>query len=1249
MALDRAKLHVNTYLKDENKIESVNKLLDDVTQNDIKTDTFVTLHFFSNILDIKDIDLKTLAKNVSKDVSGEHYFFCVGPLNYGNNRIDAFYDYFLNPPTLADTEKSENTLTLLSDDQHDKDAIRKYTLKLKIFKFESNRTYYIPIEYYPPVQFHAGYQLDCVKQVVKTFSQEDKQRYISATAFEVSAPFDIGASIYDDVNPIFAVLNNIIIRGAPTRTSPFIEQVFEKFGNQKAQNDLGNIMFGNDNLETDNLLSSVEYLLPIAVARVQKTILEALMTDKISIDKSKWHVLVTERDVPCSAIAFEDLRQMFDHLTVLSKEYQDMKFPKINLEIISTKEFADSPLHLDIKPTTEPTNQQRFKEYDMVIDISVLQKSDIKTVAFSEFKCKNNCYFNIRSAKQIRNNRHIYTSDTVEYRPLVTKDTQGNYKDIAETKEHLQYFLQLLFRKEDFRPGQLPILNRALQNKSVIGLLPTGGGKSLTYQLAAMLQPGVTLVIDPLKSLMKDQYDGLINAGIDTCVFINSTLTAQEKEEREKQMESSQMQFVFLSPERLCIYKFREQLKTMRDLHVYFAYGVIDEVHCVSEWGHDFRFSYLHLGRNLYNYVCTKNQENQEKHLTLFGLTATASFDVLADVERELSGNGAFSLDADTIVRYENTNRLELQYKIEKIDANVSPNNKWDIYKAKNEQITNNISQIPALIGDLQSPESIKYIKNKFIERENLDKKANKTEIDNIINTDLTTKLPDDWLKQQNKSYKQGGIIFCPHRQGSLGIDSTQTNRGIASAIKDDLNCNVGAFKGGDEMTDQDRFINNELPLMVATKAFGMGIDKPNVRFTVNINMCSSLESFIQEAGRAGRDRRMALAIILYSDLGDVDKNVMMYFYNNTFKGAEHEKQVMHNLLSLRPVDYFIAEDEMIEKQPEYPVAVFLATLLNTQINQSIVAFVSYQENDDTQYDYKDYVHKAIYRMCCIELIDDFTQDYNNHQFRIVSKRKADGEYYQGLKRFLMRYYSTDRSEEEIRKVPDYKGENEIHKCLGYLTEFIYEKIAIKRKRAIDDMQTFCIQGLDDTKDWKEVNEDLKDFIYYYFNSKYAKDDYVADNSEEFSLTQDTDRGRISSIDIVSKYIRVVDDDLIDAGGTPKDNVKHLQGAVRLIRRSLTETNSALDLLNAFCLFYLGTNNNQTLDEELQRSYKDGLIGFSETVSNYEDFWNFFEDFHTGIKEKAREIEKLNDIKEEITASIHAKIIRSLTNKYIEQ
>lgn len=1345
-ALERAKLHTKIYLNDETKIQLVNKYLDDVEKTDIETNQPITVHFFSNILDIPQINLKKLAHLVGENVSGEHYFFCVSPLIEGrSHRLDAFYNYFnlVNIPTVfSNLEQSENQLQLLAEDAHLKDITRKYTLKLKVFKFERNTVYYIPIDYYPAVQFHAGYYLDCVKK------QRDELSLLSN--FEVSAPFDIGACVYEDVNPILAVLNNIIIRGLPTKASPFIESNFASFGNTAQQNDFGSIIFEDKNVDPNNLQLTQS---PIAIARLQKTIIEAILTEKLDIQQSQWDVLVKENDVPCAAMAFEDLKQMFENLTALSVDFDTMKFPKVNLEIIGSQKYLDSPLHLETKPLSIAKNQQKSKVYDIVIDISMAIFKEKKEESFSEFKCKNHCYFNIRSAKSRRSQRHIYTSDAIEYKPLVTKDAQGNYQDIEANKQRLQYFAQLLFRKIDFRLGQLPIINRALQNKSVIGLLPTGGGKSLTYQLAAMLQPGVTLIIDPLRSLMKDQYDGLVNIGIDTCTFINSILSAQEKHERERQMETSQMQFVFLSPERLCIYKFRERLKTMRDMNVYFAYGVIDEVHCVSEWGHDFRFSYLHLGRNLYNYVLPKNKD---KRLTLFGLTATASFDVLADVERELSGNGAFALDSDTIVRYENTNRLELQYKIEKVPVEyldevkalessnyatqaqiqdcknrytflrennlplpVKISDKWAVFNSKKEYLKKYIVQVPYYVNELQTETSIERIKSEFNERQN-------TQEDNS-QINLIVDFPIDFYKSENE-YNQAGIVFCPHKN-TTGISVNEN----ASSLKN-YTPKIGTFMGSGDDEDADEidrasfenlelFRNNKLPIMVATKAFGMGIDKPNVRFTINMNYSSSLESFVQEAGRAGRDKKIALSTILFADyklvrisdrypatqfplgiiknkwfkeqdllqilnhynltidsqyfdyftphhdlvklkcevdnkkfaynqcstcsevnncslsqvpreardflylkdLEEILKNngldfpkknleyvsadyeALMFFYNNNFKGSLIEKQTMHKILSKSETKYFLDDNEEIKENEVETVSNFLQKLLSEEIGTEIVAFISYKGN------YEDYA-KAIYRMCCIELIDDFTQDYSTQQFRIVTKRKSDGEYYKGLEKFLMRYYSEERAREELKKVPDYKGENEIHKCLSYLTEFIYEKIAVKRKKAIDDMRIFCIQGMDNTKDWKEVNEHLKDFIYYYFNSKYAQDDYETENREPFSLTQDTNYGKLSSFEIVLKFLRVVDEDIYGSSGSPKDSIKHLQGAVRLIRRSLTDKNPALAMLNAFCIAYLGTNNNEVLEQELENSFKEGYSDFYAMSSNKELFYDKIEDVKRKLK-----------------------------------
>ena len=408
---------------------------------------------------------------------------------------------------------------------------------------------------------------------------------------------------------------------------------------------------------------------------------------------------------------------MFDTLTSMSVEYADMKLPKINLTIISNNQYDSSPLHMGEYHFDRITDDIKNTVYDLVIHYSSSEKDS--NYNFSTFRAKNDCYFAVFSASKenLTAERYVYTTDRITYKPFVDRNPQGGYVENVKQSAKLTYFLNLLFRKEKFRNGQLPILTRAMANLPVIGLLPTGSGKSLTYQLAAMLQPGITVIIDPLISLMKDQYDGLLNAKIDSCTYINAAVN--DKARREEMMERSKVQFVFLSPERLCIRGFRSRLRNMYDIHVYFAYGVIDEVHCVSEWGHDFKFTYLHLGRNLYNYVLPKRTKDKSRHLTLFGLTATASFDVLADVERELSGNGAFPIDDDAIIRYENTNRLELQYHVIPIDGTYCAS-KWDVYRKKNDTLPSIIEDSSSRLEELKKPENVNRIKKRFVERESI-------------------------------------------------------------------------------------------------------------------------------------------------------------------------------------------------------------------------------------------------------------------------------------------------------------------------------------------------------------------------------------------------------------------------------------------------------------------------------------------------------------------------------------------------
>ena len=180
------------------------------------------------------------------------------------------------------------------------------------------------------------------------------------------------------------------------------------------------------------------------------------------------------------------------------------------------------------------------------------------------------------------------------------------------------------------------------------------------------------------------------------------------------------------------------------------------------------------------------------------------------------------------------------------------------------------------------------------------------------------------------------------------------------------------------------------------------------------------------------------------------------------------------------------------------------------------------------------------------------------------------------------------------------------------------------------------------------MNEDLKDFIYYYFNSKYANDEYVADNGEPFSLTNDTDEGKQGSFETVMKYLRVVDDDLVGAGGTPIDNVKHLQGAVRLIRRALTDENHALALLKYFCLTQLGTNESEALEQELRSDYLSGMVGFAQRSDSQEQFWRFKQRFDeaVGAVPHRYDLSQLSELQDEVTAKVHLEALRGIRQAY---
>lgn len=999
--------------------------------------------------------------------------------------------------------------------------------------------------------------------------------------------------------------------------------------------------------QTEPGLDVLQLLLtPVAIARIQKTLIELMLSGDLDLTAPTWDIVIIERDVLCAGLAIEDFNQLFSQLFLL--EGQNRQLPTIHLQVFVSEEFKNAKLN-QVHPVKTLTDITDNIICDVLIDIAMLQR-----VGFTDKDTRIHCqhFATIRSAHAPTSKRVFYTSDLIQYRQVANKRNNETYDIIPEAKQALTYFLQNLFRKEQFRQGQLEILNKALQRQSVIGLLPTGGGKSLTYQLAVCLQPGVALIIDPIKSLMRDQYENLLKNQFDACVFINSSLNTWEKTIATEKLTHAEVLFTFISPERLQIQSFRDALTNMYRQQNYFSYCVIDEVHCVSEWGHDFRTAYLKLGKNAIKFCQTKNMPT----VPLFGLTATASFDVLSDVQRELSANHENRLGEDAIIRFETTNRQELQFEIIKVETkDVTSVKKANIGLAKQDKLSQLLNTLAQTID--------KY--NKMLHNQNV-ALAN-FEPNHFFNEDCT----------------HAGLIFCPHRSGYFGVTdqykkSGRALNGVYDRLIDLAGLRVGTFIGADDRnneTDSTRyqtdFINNKLNLLVATKAFGMGIDKPNIRFTVHLNYPSSIESFIQEAGRAGRDRKVAVCYILFNDQTivtrdgriEVDKDILLHFHRRAFKGESLEKSLLYhhflNTIIYPARDRLKTIGELLSAEFNLDVSLSLWKNTRLYVNEAfqksygyikladldinttlsaydkdlsyrVLAFVKcyleaecpYTENlidwlqtaigaesipgiekrlaeiavgekltpaimvpfvDDEDKANKE---KAIYRLSIIGVIDDYTLDFKSKTFVLDVTKKADDTYKEELGNYIKTFYSDVRASVEIKKVDSYRGETIIQKCLGFLIDFVYQEVVKKRLEAINTMKMACQVGLK-----ADGNQAFKEFVDLYFHAKYARKNYLV-NGDNYSLTDRSDEGKTQNLKWVWEFIAVVN---VDKTGSQLDNLKHLRGAcLRLLIDN--PDNACLLLLKAFALFVLEPDNDNLL-KEAKNSFTKSFVIFQETQS----------------------------------------------------
>jgi ATP-dependent DNA helicase RecQ len=362
---------------------------------------------------------------------------------------------------------------------------------------------------------------------------------------------------------------------------------------------------------------------------------------------------------------------------------------------------------------------------------------------------------------------------------------------LAVRRNTIRQLLNTVFGIQQLRDGQQRVIDSVLDGKDTLAIMPTGSGKSLCYQIPARILEGMTIVVSPLISLMKDQLEKLDQMGI-RAVQVNSSLSAEEERESLAAIAENRCEIVFCTPERLVMAEFVEVLKAVK-----IALVVVDEAHCISQWGHDFRPAYLEMAGAI----------GALGRPPVLALTATATEDVVEDIGRQLSRPRMNVINTGVY-------RPNLHYRV--------------------LQVTN---------ADEKLQEALRLVRE--------------TEGKGIVYA-ATVKCAEEIY---HLLQEQGESVTIYH----------------------------GKLHAAERKDNQDLFMNDERRVMVATNAFGMGIDKPDTRFVIHLQIPANLEAYYQESGRAGRDGKDAECTLLF--LQD-DKRVQQFFLVKHYPTAEEIRVV---------------------------------------------------------------------------------------------------------------------------------------------------------------------------------------------------------------------------------------------------------------------------------------------------------------------------------------------------------------------
>ena len=699
-------------------------------------------------------------------------------------------------------------------------------------------------------------------------------------------------------------------------------------------------------------------------------------------------------------------------------------------------------------------------------------------------------YVNIKYDNKLDLSKNIYTicdqvivedEDNDDYFSIWIDD-YVSYDISPSNKNKLIDFMYLVFGFKEFNDGQYEILEHTMNGNNTIGILPTGGGKSLIYQLSSLLEPKMTIVVDPINSLIKDQIDGLRKKfGITRCLNITSANDQRQKDE--VKLRKANAMFVFTSPERFQNEIFRKILLNLSNNHSVERI-VLDEVHCLSEWGHDFRIPYLMLAETLITY-CGKN-------VKYLGLTATAAANVIRDLIVELK------MSEDDVVYLKKLRRKNLTFHIER-------------YRDR---------------------ETFKRALSDRIE-----------EINPELNGEDTNSI----------------IVFARTKNGN---DPTCI-KNIMSYLNP-LYGDIIERYDGDHKESQDAFINNEKSLLIATKAFGMGIDKPNIRSTIHFGIPSSFENFYQEAGRAGRDRKPAdCYLYTYDTPSYLEMYVSDFFDPSTsVKQLKYIQDETRGQLDLSSNFWFLTNDlETPEDETRRSLEIF--EYLKKNINGNIIYL-----SDDNKWHYEKY----LYILHKIGIILNWEKNYSSYSYSVyLSSYYNDIEH---IKNEAKKYVSQYKDNTDIlEKLDSIVSLNELNKLLLYIREWYYNKFRLGRREQLANMyekvNTFA-------------NRNCSDEIQSVIDSYFDLTNIIVKSEEGYALTFDDD-----SIDDVIRY------------ATELDANKLSKRCIEMERVLESNTNNNINLYTSLIFLRNNNFNSRNGNQRFETLYKN--VDSTEQEEIYEN------------------------------------------------